>query len=125
MILFDDFKASGGTPIYLQILSYVKRGIIAGTIRDGDELPSRRVLSARLGINPNTVQKAFRTLEDEGLIQSRSGAKSSISVTNRVIKRLKEELLMEDVRNITEALKQMGISKDEALDLINKYWEED
>ncbi|MBR6473044.1 MAG: GntR family transcriptional regulator [Firmicutes bacterium] len=125
MILFDDFKASGGTPIYLQILSYVKRGIIAGTIKDGDELPSRRVLSARLGINPNTVQKAFRTLEDEGLIQSRSGAKSSISVTNRVIKRLKEELLMEDVRNITEALKQMGISKDEALDLINKYWEED
>ena len=87
MILFDDFKASGGTPIYLQILSYIKRGIIAGTIRDGDELPSRRVLSARLGINPNTVQKAFRTLEDEGLIQSRSGAKSSISVTNRVIKR--------------------------------------
>ena len=125
MILFDDFKASGGTPIYLQILSYVKRGIIAGTIKDGDELPSRRVLSARLGINPNTVQKAFRTLEDEGLIQSRSGAKSSISVTNRVIKRLKEELLMEDVRNITEALKQMGITRDEALDLINKYWEED
>ena len=125
MILFDDFKASGGTPIYLQILSYVKRGIIAGTIKDGDELPSRRVLSARLGINPNTVQKAFRTLEDEGLIQSRSGAKSSISVTNRVIKRLKEELLMEDVRNITEALKQMGITRDEALDLINKYWEEE
>ena len=125
MIDFDDFKASGGTPIYLQILSYVKRGIIAGTIRDGDELPSRRVLSARLGINPNTVQKAFRTLEDEGLIQSRSGAKSSISVTNRVIKRLKEELLMEDVRNITDALKQMGITKDEAVDLIEKYWEED
>ena len=125
MINFDDFKASGGTPIYLQILSYIKRGIIAGAIRDGDELPSRRVLSARLGINPNTVQKAFKTLEDEGLIQSRTGAKSSISVTPRVIKRLKEELLMEDVKNITVALKQMGITKDEAVDLISKYWEED
>ena len=125
MINFDDFKASGGTPIYLQILSYIKRGIIAGAIRDGDELPSRRVLSARLGINPNTVQKAFKALEDEGLIQSRTGAKSSISVTPRVIKRLKEELLMEDVKNITVALKQMGITKDEAVDLISKYWEED
>ena len=125
MIAFDDFKASGGMPIYLQILNFVKRGIIAGTIVDGDELPSRRVLSARLGINPNTVQKAFKALEDEGLIQSRSGAKSYVSVTQRVIKRLKEELLMEDVRNITAALKQMGITKDEARDLIDKYWEED
>ncbi|MBQ5441737.1 MAG: GntR family transcriptional regulator [Firmicutes bacterium] len=125
MITFDDFKASGGIPIYMQILNYVKRGIIAGTIVDGDELPSRRVLSARLGINPNTVQKAFKTLEDEGLILSRSGAKSYVNVTKRVIERLKEELLMEDVRNITDALKQMGITKDEAIALIAKYWEED
>ncbi|MCR4710081.1 MAG: GntR family transcriptional regulator [Clostridiales bacterium] len=125
MITFDDFKASGGMPIYMQILNYVKRGIIAGTINDGDELPSRRVLSARLGINPNTVQKAFKALEDEGLILSRSGAKSYVNVTKRVIERLKEELLMEDVRNITDALKQMGITKDEALNLIAKYWEVD
>lgn len=125
MITFDDFKASGGMPIYLQILSYVKRGIAAGTITDGEELPSRRVLSARLGINPNTVQKAFKSLEDEGLIQSRSGAKSYISVTQEGIKRLREELLMEDVKNITDALKQMGITKDEAIALIAKYWEED
>ena len=124
MIAFDDFKASGGMPIYLQILNFVKRGIVAGTIVDGDELPSRRVLSARLGINPNTVQKAFKALEDEGLIQSRSGVKSYVSVTQRVIKRLKEELLMEDVRNITAALKQMGITRDEARDLIDKYWED-
>ncbi len=124
MIAFDDFKASGGMPIYLQIISYVKRGIVAGTIVDGDELPSRRVLSARLGINPNTVQKAFKTLEDEGLIISRSGAKSCVNVTPRVIKRLKEELLMDEVKNITDALKQMGITKDEALDLIAKNWED-
>ena len=123
MIAFDDFKASGGMPIYLQILSYVKRGIVAGTIVDGDELPSRRVLSARLGINPNTVQKAFKTLEDEGLIISRSGAKSCVNVTPRVIKRLKEELLMDEVKNITDALKQMGISKDETINLIEKYWD--
>ena len=123
--MFDDFKASGGMPIYLQILNFVKRGIVAGTIVDGDELPSRRVLSARLGINPNTVQKAFKALEDEGLILSRSGAKSYVNVTKRVIERLKEELLMEDVRNITDVLKQMGITKDEALNLIAKYWEVD
>ena len=62
MITFDDFKADGKLPVYQQILDYIKRGAVAGTIADGDELPSRRVLSARLGINPNTVQKAFALL---------------------------------------------------------------
>ena len=67
MISFDTFRGTEGTPIYQQTLLFIKRGAVAGTIRDGDELPSRRMLSALLGINPNTVQKAFRMLEDEGL----------------------------------------------------------
>ena len=78
MISFDSFVMEEGVPLYQQILLYVKRGIAGGTIQDGDELPSRRVLSALLGVNPNTVQKAYRLLEEEGLIQSRSGAKSCV-----------------------------------------------
>ena len=76
MVSFDGFTLADGIPIYLQILLFLKRGAVAGTIRDGDELPSRRVLSALLGVNPNTVQKAYRLLEEEGLIASHSGAKS-------------------------------------------------
>ena len=76
MISFEQFLMEDGVPIYLQILLFIKRGAIAGTIHDGDELPSRRMLSALLSVNPNTVQKAYRMLEDEGLIQSHSGAKS-------------------------------------------------
>ena len=64
MITFDQFKLEDGMPIYLQIVLYIKRGIIAGVIADGDELPSRRILSALLGVNPNTVQKTYRLLED-------------------------------------------------------------
>ena len=68
MISFDSFVMEEGVPLYQQILLYVKRGIAGGTIQDGDELPSRRVLSALLGVNPNTVQKAYRLLEEEGQI---------------------------------------------------------
>ena len=67
MISFECFPLEEGIPIYLQIIRHVKRGIVAGIVRDGDELPSRRVLSARLGVNPNTVQKAYRLLEEEGI----------------------------------------------------------
>lgn len=112
-------------PIYLQILTYIKRGAIAGTIHDGDELPSRRVLSALLGVNPNTVQKAFRMLEDEGLIESRTGAKSCMTLTEDTLHALRAELLSEEFRSIARTLRQMGITKDEALRLIAQHWEED
>lgn len=124
MISFDTFRSSDGTPIYLQILLYIKRGAVAGTILDGDELPSRRVLSALLGINPNTVQKAFRLLEDEDLIESQTGAKSVMKLSGDKIAKLREDLLREDIRSITGSLRQMGISRDEAIRLISQFWDD-
>lgn len=123
MISFETFILENGIPIYLQILLFIKRGIIAGTILDGDELPSRRVLSALLGVNPNTVQKAYKMLEEEGLIQSRSGAKSCAVVDEAVVRRIRTELLENDARSIVKVMKQMGLSKEEAVELICKYWE--
>jgi len=125
MITFDSFIMQEGSPIYLQILLYIKRGIIAGSIKDGDELPSRRVLSALLGVNPNTVQKAYRQLEEEGLIQSRAGAKSYVAITETLLSSIRGELLDEDAKGVVRSLKLMGVSKDEAHQLIDKYWEEE
>lgn len=123
MISFDGFIPDGILPIYLQIILFIKRGLVAGTVTNGDELPSRRVLSALLGVNPNTVQKAFALLEEQGLISSRAGAKSVISVTDGQIEGIKAELLLSDIRNITTALKQMGLSCEEASRLIEENWE--
>ena len=110
-------------PIYLQIILFVKRGIIAGVIADGEELPSRRVLSALLGVNPNTVQKAYRMLEEEGLIQSHSGAKSYVVLNGTVKERIRSELLESDAKSVIHSLRQMGLTKEDAVALIEKYWE--
>lgn len=123
MISFEDFNIDGNAPIYMQILLYIKRGIVACMVNDGDELPSRRVLSALLGVNPNTVQKAYRMLEDEQLISSRTGAKSYMILDQVKIEQVREQLLKNDILNIVTALKQMGITKPEALSLVEKYWE--
>jgi len=112
-----------GSPIYQQILLYIKRGVIAGTIENGDELPSRRVLSASLGVNPNTVQKAYRLLEEEKLIESLQGSKSTMVLTAEKVAAIREELLEADAKGAVLKLKQMGVSKEEAISLINKYWE--
>lgn len=122
MISFENFIMADGSPIYLQILLYIKRGIIAGIICDGDELPSRRVLSALLGVNPNTVQKAYKLLEDEGLIASRAGAKSCVVVTEAKLAEIRVELLEADAQEAVAKLKLMGVSKEEAHGLIDRFW---
>ena len=123
MISFEQFRMEDGIPIYLQILLYIKRGMVAGTVVDGDELPSRRMLSALLSVNPNTVQKAYRMLEEEGLIQSHLGAKSYAVVSGEKIAQIRTELLENDAQNVVRTLKQMGVTREEALALIVKYWE--
>lgn len=123
MISFEQFLMDDSGPIYLQIIGYIKRGIVAGTIQDGDEMPSRRVLSALLGVNPNTVQKAYALLEEQGIIHSRSGAKSCVILEEGKAEAIRDELLEHTVREAVGSLKQMGVSRADALALIDKYWE--
>lgn len=123
MISFEKFIAEDGIPIYLQIIRHIKRDIVSGVIKNGDEVPSRRVLSALLGVNPNTIQKAYRILEEEGLMESHSGAKSYMLLNDDVVQRVKEQLLENDASSIVNSLKQMGFTKTEALAVIEKYWE--
>ena len=125
MISFEQFQSVPGTPIYLQILRFIQRGAAAGRILDGDELPSRRVLSATLGVNPNTVQKAYRLLEERGLICSRTGAKSYMVLNEETVAAIRQELLESDVRALVTAMRQTGAAKEDALALIAQIWEEE
>ena len=124
MVSFDDLVLLDGVPIYQQILRHVKLGIAGGTIAPGDALPSRRVVSALLGVNPNTGQKAYRLLEEEGRIQSHPGAKSCVAADEAAQARVRAELLQEQAQQAVAALKRMGLSKEAALELIAQHWEE-
>ena len=123
MISFAQFAMEDGVPIYLQITGFIKRGIVAGTIHDGDEVPSRRMLSALLGVNPNTVQKSYAILEEEGLLHSRTGAKSCVRVTEEAVLRLRQELLSAGVKAMVASMKQMGMSLSQAQQTIGELWE--
>lgn len=122
MISFEDFILGEDGPIYLQIIRYMKRGIAAGTIGDQEEVPSRRALSALLGVNPNTIQKAYHMLEEEGIVVSRSGAKSYTRVDAETVKRIRRELLTEGTEAWVTVMKQLGISREEAFGLAEEMW---
>ena len=123
MISFESFVLEDNVPIYLQIVGYIKRGIVAGTIPDGAEMPSRRMLSALLGVNPNTVQKSYAMLEEEGLIHSRSGAKSCVAADDAAIRRLRGELLGQNLKTVIDAMKQMGMTLEDAQAALADHWE--
>ena len=124
MIDFGAFRAEDGTPIYLQIIKYLKQGVVSGAVADGDELPSRRVLSALLGLNPNTVQKACRMLEEEGLLVSHAGAKSCVRVTPELRERVRAELIRSDALAAASAFRRMGVPLEEAIELVKRAYEE-
>lgn len=124
MVDFSAFVPEDGLPIYLQIIRHVKRAIAAGTVQAGDELPSRRVLSAQLGVNPNTAQKAYKLLEDEGIISSRSGAKSEIALSPELVEQIRRQLLEQEAGLLVRALRQAGLEKESALALLERLWDE-
>ena len=125
MIDFGGFVQTEGQPIYGQIMRYIKQGLAAGTIADGEELPSRRALSAYLTVNPNTVQKAYRLLEEEGLVQSHAGAKSFVCATERQRAALRRELTENELRGMVRNMKGMGLTAKEAAALVEKLYAEE
>jgi GntR family transcriptional regulator len=72
---------SSGVPIYLQLMEQVKHAIATGALRPGEQLPGIRPLAEELVINPNTVAKAYRELEHEGVVELRHGAGAFVSST--------------------------------------------
>ena len=77
---------SSGVPIYLQLMEQVKHSIETGALRPGEQLPGIRPLAEELVINPNTVAKAYRELEHEGVIELRHGAGAFVSSSGRAKK---------------------------------------
>lgn len=125
MIDFEGFVQTEGQPICLQIMRYIKQGLASGIIADGEELPSRRALSAYLTVNPNTVQKAYRLLEEEELVQSHAGAKSFVCATERQRAALRRELTENELRGMVRNMKGMGLTAKEAAALVEKLYAEE
>jgi GntR family transcriptional regulator len=64
---------SSGVPIYLQLMEQIKHAIDTGAIREGEQLPTIRKVAEELAMNPNTVAKAYRDLQAEGIVEVRHG----------------------------------------------------
>jgi GntR family transcriptional regulator len=105
---------SSGVPIYLQLVEQVKHAVETGALRPGEQLPGIRPLAEELVINPNTVAKAYRELEHEGVIELRHGAGAFVSATARAKKATESVRAGKAiVTAAVERLRARGLSDDE------------
>lgn len=103
-----------GVPIYLQLMEQVKHAIETGALRPGEQLPGIRPLAEELVINPNTVAKAYRELEHEGVIELRHGAGAFVTDNGRGRKAAdKLRAAQQVVAAAIERLHTQGLSEDE------------
>jgi GntR family transcriptional regulator len=111
MALFR-LNASSGVPLYLQLMEQVKHAIDTGALRPGEQLPAIRKLAEDLVMNPNTVVRAYRELEHEGIVELRHGSGAFIaeSVVGRGKLMRKAQAV---VQSAVERLTALGLVAEE------------
>ena len=112
-------------PLYEQLVEQLRKQIVLGNAAPGSPLPSVRQLSVELGVNPNTIQKAYQEMEQEGLIVSLPGRGSFVTSD---VARMQERQRAAELANLEKALRlcrEIGISYTSVQALTNKVYKEE
>lgn len=123
MLDFSKLVMDDRLPVYEQIILFVKRSIAFGGACDGDALPSRRELAVLLDINPNTVQKAFRQMEEEKIIETIPNHGSYIRISEESKLHIAHGMKEQVIRNFVQEAKRMGLSLEQVENLLGDMWE--
>ena len=117
------FLINNREPVYLQVVRYFKEQIATGQLTAGQEIPSRRELASLLKINPNTAQKAYKEMEEHGLIYTERNFPSRITTDKKVLNGVREELIQEAVDAFILAIKPIQVPVDELVDIVKKNYQ--
>ena len=100
-------------PVYQQIIGQIKRDIALGRLIKDEKLPTVRQLARQLAINPNTIAKAYRQLEQEGIIVTKPGAGAFVANLDSSLSRaVRKKLLSEELERIAVEAYHMQIDKE-------------
>lgn len=112
-------NVSSRTPVYQQLYDDVIRLVSLGVLKSDTKLPPVRILATELGINPNTVQKAYKMLEKDGYIYSTVGRGSFVS--NKLDQNQAEKIQAKnDLKESIDKAYKKGITKDEMIELVDE-----
>ena len=108
---------ASGRPVYQQIINHIKRDIALGRLDIDEKLPTVRQLAAQLAINPNTIAKAYRQLEQEGIIVTKPGAGAFVAnLDSNLSKAVRKKIVSEEIERIVVDAFHMQIDKQNLAD---------
>ena len=105
-------------PIYEQLVDKMKELIINEVLKPDEQLPSVRTLATELTVNPNTIQKAYRELENQGFIYSQKGKGSFVNPINQSKVEAKIKLLKTEIEKLVLEAMYLGVSAEELIEVI-------
>ncbi len=116
---------SSPLPIYRQLIYLIKLEILSGRLNDGDQLPPIRELAKILKLNPNTVAKAYYTLDEEGFIESKRGSGNWVNYKKAKLDSLRKGMIEDEFKSFLETVFSLGASLEDIKKLIKRYSDND
>ncbi|MBQ1861685.1 MAG: GntR family transcriptional regulator [Clostridia bacterium] len=116
-------KFDPNRPIWLQVMTELKTDMATGKRLPGTRLPGGRDLAVQYGINPNTAARVYQELEKEGLCETRRGMGTYVTENAEHISTVRQEMALQAVRDFLDSMAVLGISPEEAAEMIRKQEE--
>lgn len=111
-------------PIYKQIMEEFKKKMIRGELKTGDKILSQREYAGHAAINPNTVQRAYREMENIQLVETLRGQGTFVSVSEQMLDDIKREMAKKLLNTFIYEMKSLGFSSDEICKMITEQVKE-
>jgi GntR family transcriptional regulator len=111
-----------GVPLYLQLMEQVKRAVALGTLAAGEQLPTVKSLALGLTVNPNTVARAYRDLEREGVIETSPGRGSFVRADGALgeATRAADDVALATLADAIRQAKAMGLDRARVAALVDQ-----
>jgi GntR family transcriptional regulator len=120
MIRFS-IDSSSSVPVFQQVIQAIKLEILSGRLKNGDQLPPIRELAKILKLNPNTVAKAYYTLEEEGFIESKRGSGNWVNTKNMKLDSFRRGMLEDEFRLFLDRAFSLGARLEDLKNLMERY----
>lgn len=109
-------------PVYVQVVQHFKEQIARESYEPGQEIPSRRELANQLKINPNTAQRAYKEMEEAGLIYTEGNNPSRITKDEKVLRNVRTELIEDAVESFITAVDPVNIPIDDLIEIVKQKY---
>ncbi|MDQ0214601.1 GntR family transcriptional regulator [Oikeobacillus pervagus] len=121
-MMTEEFKAS--KPIYIQIADRIMYQFVRGELSVGEKLPSVREMAIQSGVNPNTIQRTYRELEQMGIVESRRGQGTFLTEDSEMKLIIRKQLQKEMIESFVRNMREVGVNSDEMIEELTVFLQE-